>query len=377
MTIDKSADMVIGKVCGVKKGEKVLIVTNPSPEVTDISKALFESAQRQGALVELVIQEEKSLLDYADKNVIDALKREPDVFFSISANKLGKDEHAITNPYYDDEGHPHDHIFHYLMDGKKNMRAVWTPGIGLDMFERTVCIDYDELKKRCDTLMTAMRGATEIRVTAPSGTDIIVPVLYRNPMSDDGDFTKPGSGGNIPAGEVFISPVVGTGEGTGCQGVIVYDGSITLNSKDIIIHNPIVVRIKDGFVTSVESKKPVVPGVMSDAEQLLDTITQAEQKALQMEKDGKLPVGSGKVYAKNSRNIGELGIGLNPAAEITGNMLEDEKAFRTCHFAIGSNYDGDAQSLIHLDGLVRNPTITVVYPDGSECIIERDGELLD
>ena len=57
-------------------------------------------------------------------------------------------------------------------------------------------------------------------------------------------------------------------------------------------------------------------------------------------------------------------------------MLEDESV-KTCHFAIGSNYDGDAQSLIHLDGLVKNPTITVIYTDGSECVIERDGELLD
>ncbi len=377
MSITKSADVVIKTVCGVKKGEKVLIVTNPSKEVSDISKALFESAKKFGASVELVVQKEKSLLDYADKEVIEALKREPDVFFSISANKLGKDEHAIVNPYHDADGREHDHIFHYLMDGKKNMRAVWTPGIGLDMFDRTVCIDYDELKSRCNKLMKAMRGAKEIRITSPSGTNIIVPVLNREPMSDDGDFTQAGSGGNIPAGEVFISPVVGTGKGTGCQGKIVYDGSITLNSKDIIIRNPIEVEVIDGFAASIKSTKPAAEGEESDAEQLLDTITQAEQKALQMEKDGKLPFGYGNIYAKNARNIGELGIGLNPAAAVTGNMLEDEKAFKTCHFAIGSNYDGDAQSLIHLDGLVKNPTITVIYTDGSECVIERDGELLD
>jgi leucyl aminopeptidase (aminopeptidase T) len=56
-------------------------------------------------------------------------------------------------------------------------------------------------------------------------------------------------------------------------------------------------------------------------------------------------------------------------------MLEDEKAFHTCHFAIGSNYDNDADALIHLDCLVRNPTITVHYPNGSTVVIERDGLL--
>ena len=93
------------------------------------------------------------------------------------------------------------------------------------------------------------------------------------------------------------------------------------------------------------------------------------------EKNGKLPEGQGEIYKKNARNIGELGIGLNPAASITGNMLEDEKAFRTCHFAIGENYDNDAPSLIHLDGVVRNPTITLTYDDGSTRTILSDGTL--
>ena len=56
-------------------------------------------------------------------------------------------------------------------------------------------------------------------------------------------------------------------------------------------------------------------------------------------------------------------------------MLEDEKAFRTCHFAIGQNYDGDAPSLIHLDGVVRNPTIVITYKDGSTFTALENGEL--
>ena len=84
----------------------------------------------------------------------------------------------------------------------------------------------------------------------------------------------------------------------------------------------------------------------------------------------------GSVYRRNARNIGELGIGLNPAAVITGNMLEDEKAFRTCHFAIGENYDNDAPALIHLDGVVREPTIEITYEDGSTRTVLQNGDLL-
>jgi leucyl aminopeptidase (aminopeptidase T) len=57
-------------------------------------------------------------------------------------------------------------------------------------------------------------------------------------------------------------------------------------------------------------------------------------------------------------------------------MLEDEKAFRTCHFAIGHNYDSDAPSLIHLDGLVREPTITAIMESGETVLIEERGELV-
>lgn len=58
-------------------------------------------------------------------------------------------------------------------------------------------------------------------------------------------------------------------------------------------------------------------------------------------------------------------------------MLEDEKAFKTCHFAIGSNYDEDAPSLIHLDGVVKDPTIILVFEDGSEKTAVENGVITE
>jgi hypothetical protein len=40
------------------------------------------------------------------------------------------------------------------------------------------------------------------------------------------------------------------------------------------------------------------------------------------------------------------------------------------------NYDEDAPSLIHLDGLVKNPTVTAIFADGTKQVIERDGDLV-
>ena len=56
-------------------------------------------------------------------------------------------------------------------------------------------------------------------------------------------------------------------------------------------------------------------------------------------------------------------------------MLEDEKVYGTCHFAIGSNYDEDAPAMIHLDGLVKNPTIVAIMADASVKTLMKDGTI--
>lgn len=354
------AENIINNVCKIKKNESVLIIANPATDF--IAQELYTAANQAGAKTSLIYQNSKTSFDNAEKTVLAAIGTNPDVCFSISENKLGKDPDATANPYKNDNGEPFTHIFDYLLEGKKSMRAVWTPGITEDMYNRTVNINYGELAERCKKLVKIFENAINVQVTAAGGTNISVPVYGRKLMNDDGDFSKPGTGGNIPAGEVFISPLVGK-----CQGVIVYDGSMTFSDGDSILETPITCKVENGYVTEISGGE--------EAKRLLKTIIEAENRSIEYEKNGKLPEGQGAIYKKNARNIGELGIGLNPAASITGNMLEDEKAFRTCHFAIGENYDNDAPSLIHLDGVVRNPTITLTYDDGSTRTILSDGTL--
>lgn len=382
--ITNSARKVVQDVCRIQPGERVLIITNRVVEEAAIrwgafefcagiaqteliSQALYDACLESGAQVSMVVQPEKSSMDAADQSVVAALKTEPDVCFSISHNKLGKDAAAISSPYRDREGNSYDHIFDYLLHGKKTMRSAWTPGITVDMFARTVDIDYGQLQERCRQLCDLYRGVETVEIHAPAGTDLVIPVAGRKPLVDDGDFSTAGTGGNIPAGEVFISPVVGDGKENGCAGRIVFDGSMSVNAGCVAIKTPIVAEVSGGFVTSISGG--------SEAQQLLDTITRAEEKALAMGKDGRLSPEDARLYCRNARNIGELGIGLNPAATVTGNMLEDEKAFRTCHIAIGENYDNDAHALIHLDGVIKNPTIDFVYADGRRRRVLEDGVL--
>ncbi len=361
-SVTQSALIVVQEVLAIKPGEQFLIITNPLGDVYEISLALYHAALAAGAEATIVVQPEKTQLDFANRSALAAFGSEPDVCASISSNKMGKDRLALASPWLGADGRKIDHVFHYQMDEKKTLRAIWTPGITVDMFRRTAGIDYKLLQRRCEAIMKALTGAETIRVTSPGGTDVTVPVSGRKPMSDDGDFTSGGKGGNIPAGEVFISPLPGKSEGA-----IVFDGSISLTGGDMIAEKPVRVVYKDGFISEISGGK--------EADLLRSSIEMGERKAREFAAEGKLTKEEGESYARNARGLGELGIGLNPQAEIRGNMLEDEKAFHTCHFAIGSNYDNDAEAMIHLDCLVRNPTITVTYPDGTNVVIEKDGIL--
>jgi aminopeptidase len=360
--LEAAARIAVSSSLGLKEGEKLLIVTNPEREVLEIAAAIYDAARGVGARPTLVVQPVKAQTDYAEEAVIEAFRSRPDALVSLSAEKLGKDGEGIKVPYVW-QGRSYDHVFHYQLHGPKTLRAFWSPGLTKDMFSRTVPIDYAGLKASCAAVSKALAGGVSVRVTNALGTDIRVGIAGRAPLVDDGDFSAAGSGGNLPAGETFISPVVGLSEGG-----IVFDGSIAAVKGDILIREPIRCRVERGLVVSIEGGK--------EAEALGASISSGEEAARAMGGSGGLAADKVAAYVRNARNLGELGIGLNPAARVVGNMLEDEKAFGTCHFAIGSNYDEDAPALIHLDGLVSRPTIVVTRADGSEIVIEREGELL-
>ncbi len=361
--LQNAAKIAIADSLKVKEGEQVIIITNPDPEVSLISKALYDAVLDANGRPIIMYQSAKTQLDFAEPAVIAAFEAKPEVVISMSAEKLGKDRTGILNPYIY-QNKKWDNMFHLHMYGYKSCRSFWSPGTTIDSFVRTVPIDYDTLRRQCAAVKAVLDKAAAVHITAPAGTDIMIGLKGRLAMSDDGDFSAGGQGGNLPAGETFISPENGTAEG-----IIVYDGSISLHDKTILIKDPIRCTLEKGFITDISGG--------SDADALLETVTLGEKNAVEFEAAGKLEKGSGAVYAKNARGIGELGIGLNPKATIIGNMLEDEKAFKTCHFAIGSNYDDDAPALIHLDGLVKKPTITAIMEDGSKVVIEDKGNLAE
>lgn len=72
--------------------------------------------------------------------------------------------------------------------------------------------------------------------------------------------------------------------------------------------------------------------------------------------------------------IVELGIGTDPAAELRGNIVTDQKAAGTIHVAIGRNVmlGGINLAPLHVDAVVTQPTVIV-----HGTVIIDHGELLD
>jgi aminopeptidase len=358
----QAADVALGSVLRAAKGEKVLIVSNPLRDAASIAMALYDSAQKVGALPVVVFQEAKTILDFAEESTLAAIASKPDIFISVTHLKLGKDRGGIHRPYVCD-GKSFLHIFRYLLWGTKELRSFWSPSATTDMFARTVPLDYRQLRRECRMVKEILDRARWVTITTLLGTDLRIGVGGREATADDGDFSKPGRGGNLPAGETFISPELETAGGR-----IVYDGSLAVKDGVVVLKEPVSVEVEGGFVTRIDGH--------DGADRLKETIEEAERKARLLEEKGELAKGLGETYARNARNIGELGIGLNRKARLSGRMLEDEKVYGTCHVAIGSNYDEDAPTLIHLDGLITRPTVTAVTDAGAEKIIMKDGQVL-
>ncbi|MBN1837132.1 MAG: peptidase M17 [Spirochaetales bacterium] len=378
--LNRAAEVAIRECLAVRPEERVLIVTNPYSDVMAISEALYNAVLDAEGRPTLLVQPLKAQLDFADEAVYAAIASNPDVVISMSEEKLGKDRQGIRAPYHAG-GKEYDSLFHLLLYGKKSLRAFWSPRVTREIFARAVAIDYAELKRRCAALKPVLDRAEAVTVTSgpaaagaaadgdlaadgdrAAGTNLWIGLAGRQAMVDDGDFGRPGSGGNLPAGEVFISPELGTARGRIC-----FDGSVAAADGVILPRAPIEVAVEDGFVVEIRGAE--------EAQTLRRSLRQGEERALAMEQEGALPAGQGAVYARNAYNLGELGIGLNPAAGIVGNVINDEKAYGTCHIAIGHNYDEDAPALIHLDGLIRNPTIRALLPGGREVTIMENGAL--
>lgn len=216
------------------------------------------------------------------------------------------------------------------------------PGITPGMLAGgSLCVNYDALALEAHALMRRFDGARHVRVTAPGGTDLEMSTAGRPFQTDT--VIPDGKWGNLPVGEIWCAPIE-----NGADGVLVCDGTIGDLGP---VPSPVTIRIEKGRLASVACDDKTFGRRVQDALSIDD--------------------GAGV--------IGEFGIGLNPGARLTGNLLEDEKARRTAHVAFGNNLDmggGLNASMTHRDFLFIDPTVEVLHEDGRRTRPLVGGEIV-
>jgi leucyl aminopeptidase (aminopeptidase T) len=197
------------------------------------------------------------------------------------------------------------------------------PTVTREIFERAIPVDYAEMTRRGAAIAELITAADSVHISSPQGTDVTLSIRGRDGRNDDGDLGAAGAFGNLPAGEAYVAPVEVEGDG-----VIVFDGSVAGYG---LLSEPLEVRIAGGRLVSASG----AAGAWLEA-------------TLDAGGDG-------------ARSVAELGIGTNPAAALGGVVLEDEKIIGTAHVAFGSSagIGGVVQSAVHIDAILREPTIEI------------------
>jgi len=321
----EGAKNALSTVLSLKKGEELLIVLDDSKQ--DIGMAFEKGARHLGA---------NTMVYSLSKHVRPIMDIPPEL------SGMFKDYSVIINTFQSDSRETPFRVKLLYEEIQFKARVGHAPGITTSMMrEGPMKVDYSKIIKEADHLMEVFLNVERVHITSPSGTDFTMELGRRLWQTDVK--IKAGDFGNLPAGEVWCAPVE-----DGTDGVVVVDGSIGDLGG---VPSPLTLKVKAGKLISVDCKDKAF------AKQVWE-LSSIDEKA---------------------STIGELGIGLNPGARISGIMLEDEKAGETSHIAFGNNLDMDGgrnDSKTHRDFLFYKPTIVATYSDGSTRTIMKNGKII-
>jgi hypothetical protein len=309
--------------------EKVLLVGDLGYPTRRVAPLLigcyFLAAKKMNLNVDFVLQEPKRSMEKADPILVKKLFDLP-MNSTVIVNVSGK----IGLMSYVGKS------FRKFCKVHKNKFVSTTSLSKMDTFMIKSIIDalsvnYDELQKQDRLLKTKIIGKKVMTIKTRAGTDLTMDIRRTDVRIADGNYTEFGTGGNLPAGEIYFAPI-------NTNGKVVIDGSSRNEEDGILIQKPITLIIENNRVVAIKGDE--------EARLLDKSLTKAEARAR---------------YPERIREIAEIGIGTNVKAKIIGSTIIDEKAYGTAHIAIGSNYwfGGKNRTIIHYDQVFKNPRIRV------------------
>jgi len=219
---------------------------------------------------------------------------------------------------------------------KNGARYICLTGMDIEMLVRTIGrVDYPKMIELGDYMCDLLRGPGEIRMTNPSGTDLI----FR--CTEARDVIQPGRIATKGGEPVMLGGQNGwmTQEDETINGTLVFDGACWPPNEIGIIKDPIRLEITDGRITKIGGGREA-----SILERWLAAFNHP-----------------------NMYLMAHISPGFNPGVtRCTGRIVEDERVFGCVEIGFGRAPMWDAPG--HTDGITLSPTLEV---DG--VVIEKDG----
>ncbi len=227
--------------------------------------------------------------------------------------------------------------FRDLLTRACGARYASMPLFDVPMIEGPMNVDWKSLARTTKRIAAAVNKAEAVEISTPNGTHLSFSARGRKALADTGILTKPGSFGNLPAGEVFLAPVEGSANG---QLVIEWAPTRELES-------PVTLVVKDGIVREVKG-----------------------------EEDFAGLLGKKLKEREENRNVAEFGIGTNRMAKRPDNILESEKILGTIHIALGDNstFGGSTKTPFHQDFVFFKPDVKLILKDGKKTPLMKNGK---
>ena len=209
------------------------------------------------------------------------------------------------------------------------IRVASMPGVEKRMEESALKADYQKVKKYALNLKKLLENSVTAHIVFSTGDVLDIDLRNRNAIADKGEFTQPGHSGNFPAGEAYKVPYEAIGDETEIFGQSLTKGILPFQYDNELVK----FKIENNQITEIIG---------------------SGQKTEELK----------KYFDEKScrRNIAELGIGCNPSAEVTGNILEDEKAGLHIAYGASAHFGGNNACDVHED---------LVYAKGNPIEAEK------
>jgi len=329
------------RIYEIQKGDKVLIWTDNSKTVAPrLAKTFLNKFKKMGCEVCVIVEKERKSMSVANKKTHDAIfsLSKGDVFVSVTSGGKG---------YLEKNG---KRVLMRSLINSKKFKMIYCGGLSsikpgkVNAFLKAFDHNEKELKNLNKKIANAMKKVNQIKISCPAGTDLLMKVKNRPVLVNDGNWKIYST--NYPVGETYTVPIENSAEGKA------FVSSYKITGKTILPKKAVEMIFEKGVLVETTGKE----------------MANNLNKAIDFNRLKKV-----KNAEEAVRTIAEFGIGTNKKATIVGSMICDEKAFGTCHIAIGANkhMGGKTECYGHFDNVILKPTIWF-----DKKMIMKNGKLL-